>query len=166
MTAHMNIKHGEEKRDEIDARSRARRNEINARRRAKTLAVRLEKDRHAVGDSIDAYWADKPYYTTRDEFIEFCKAERLTEQRTEEMRERWAEQRGSDVAAQTCMTYMCHMLRSPGSGTLALRVSNGIQICLSARVCCGVFVSSWTNTIPHSNLRVTLYVWMEWLSQR
>ena len=117
MTTHMSITHKDEgrvkdreRRDEINAKRRAkgkeRREEINARKRAETLAARLEKHKRAHQDARDAYWADKPYYTSRDEFIELCREATLTESRTEEMRARWVKHRGADVSAQTCITYM------------------------------------------------------------
>ena len=88
------------------------RNEANVKRntnridKKQRMEARRESRKHACQEARDAYWADKPYYTSRDEFIELCREATLTESRTEEMRAQWVKHRGADVSAQTCITYM------------------------------------------------------------
>ncbi len=109
MPAHMSTRHdtGDMKsEDEEDPIRRANRDRRNAAKKERRLAARLEKQKTGVRDAIDAYWADKPYYVNRDEFLRLCKVDTLTEQRSEDIREQWAKRRGPDVALQTCMACM------------------------------------------------------------
>ncbi len=116
--SHMSEKHGIEMESADDVK-RAKRNDIKAEGRERRLAARREKLKTGAEDAIKAYWADKPYYTTRDEFLELCKVDVLTEERSEDIREQWEKRRGPDVASQTCMT------RSP-------LTDHVLQLCLSA----------------------------------
>ena len=116
MKTHMNTKHkdlakttGKKRKrmnEYLQRKNKEWRDKNNAKRREKRRVGRLDEEKHAARNAIDAYWADKPYYITRDEFIESCKADKLTEPRIEAMWRKWLQQRGSDVPAQTCITYM------------------------------------------------------------
>ena len=105
LEAHMQTQHGvdPESEDEEDPVRRAKDDRRNATKKTDRLAARLEKHKTGAVDAIKAYWADKPYYTTRDEFLELCKVDVLTEQRSEDIREQWVKRRGPDVAPQTCI---------------------------------------------------------------